>query len=65
MASHSDEDPLERIISVNDCPIDQVTVYKDRAEVSRLLEINFPDGVYEIVIPGLSNSLDTDSGNKY
>ena len=44
------------------CPIQYVTVYNDRAEVTRLLRHHFDDeGVYDLVFEGFSPSVDLTS----
>ena len=48
-------------VSINDCPIHDVVVYSDRAEVKRVVSVEVPDGESTIVVKDLSQSADKDS----
>ena len=48
-------------VELKKCSMDSVVVYKDRAEVKRNVTINIPAGASEVIIKGLSESIDGDS----
>ena len=48
-------------VELKKCSMDSVVVYKDRAEVKRNVTINIPAGESEVIIKGLSESIDGDS----
>ena len=47
--------------SMKDLPCEKVVVFKDRAEVKRSVKTNLKKGENEIVINGVTNSIDRDS----
>ncbi|CAF3845759.1 unnamed protein product [Rotaria sp. Silwood1] len=57
--------PSTTIVHINvkqECPVQYVTVYNDRAEVTRLLRYHFDnEGTYDLVLQGLSPSADLTS----
>jgi len=59
-----DSEKNERRIELNalkDCPVLFVTVYNDRAEVTRGVKVHFQAGVNEVTISGLSDQVDLES----
>lgn len=54
------EKPQKRF-DVRQCPISSVVVYRDRAEVKRLVHAQLPAGESEVVVSGLSASVNGDS----
>jgi len=55
-------EPNSRIdLTIRECPSQQVTVFSDRAELTRLVEVNVPTGDTEIRISGFSDALSRDS----
>ena len=48
-------------VELKKCSMNSVVVYKDRAEVKRIVTINIPAGESEVIIKGLSESIDGDS----
>ena len=58
MSEEKDKNTVD--LSTSDCPITSVTVYKDRAEISRIVKTTLKTGVNEVKITGLVD-LDEDS----
>lgn len=48
-------------LEVKTCSIHNVVVYRDRAEVRRTVNVSLPAGESEVIIKGLSESVDGDS----
>jgi len=48
-------------VSVKACPIEQVTIFNDRAEVTRKLSAQLKRGVNEVSVSGLSSKVDPNS----
>ena len=48
-------------ISVKECPVNNVTVFIDRAEVNRLVEIDVVAGDVEVLVKDLPVVIDKDS----
>ena len=57
--------PKASVVQINieqQCPIQYVTVYNDRAEVTRLLRHHFnAEGTYDLVFEGFSTNVDLTS----
>lgn len=48
-------------INVKSCPVDNVTVFVDRAEVNRLVDVDLENGNNEILLKNLPENIDSDS----
>lgn len=48
-------------LNVKDCSMNSVVIYRDRAEVKRVVPVSIIGGENEIVITGLSEAVDGDS----
>ncbi|XP_065920409.1 protein F37C4.5-like [Dysidea avara] len=48
-------------VVISDCPVINVVVYKDRAEVTREISLQLESGPQEVVLTKLSKSIDKDS----
>ena len=51
----------QQTFTMKDLPCEKVVVFKDRAEVKRLVRTRLKKGENEIVINGVTNSIDRDS----
>lgn len=47
--------------AVRDCSIHSVVVYKDRAEVKRIIYAELLEGINEVVISGLAETINRNS----
>lgn len=54
-------EPSLQKFEASSLPTDHVTVYSDRAEVCKIVKCNLKNGVNEIVVEKLSNSIDSNS----
>ncbi len=49
-------------IAVGDCPVEVVTVFNDRAEVTRRVQLEeLTPGMYDVIVPKLTQSIVADS----
>ena len=48
-------------INIKDCAVSGVVIYRDRAEVKRVVHVSLKGGESDIVITGLSEAVDGDS----
>ena len=48
-------------INVKSCPVNNVTIFVDRAEVNRLVDVNLEKGNVEILLKELPEKIDPDS----
>lgn len=60
-ASSSPKKPSKVEKAAKTCPVDGVTVFLDRAEVKRLVEVDLKQGENEILITELPDVMDEDS----
>lgn len=58
----ADDGPTKIVMSTEDCPVDVVCVFCDRAEVTRTIKVDVEGpGEYELRVEGLPACVDTDS----
>ncbi|XP_065179386.1 protein F37C4.5-like [Sycon ciliatum] len=53
--------PAKKELDVSKCPVSEVVVYLDRADVTREVKVELSVGENEIVVKQLSNAIDSDS----
>eukprot|EP00238_Polyblepharides_amylifera_P001137 CAMPEP_0196572524 /NCGR_PEP_ID=MMETSP1081-20130531/2567_1 /TAXON_ID=36882 /ORGANISM="Pyramimonas amylifera, Strain CCMP720" /LENGTH=732 /DNA_ID=CAMNT_0041889879 /DNA_START=72 /DNA_END=2270 /DNA_ORIENTATION=+ len=53
--------PTTISVLAEDCLVDRVVVYQDRADVTRIVEVEVQPGESEVVITGLTHSMQADS----
>lgn len=46
---------------IKDCPVKNVTIFTDRAEVNRLIDLDLPKGNVEVLLKNLPSCVDEDS----
>lgn len=55
------KDPKQLEFAVKDCSIHSVVVYKDRAEVKRVIRAELLAGVNEVIVSGLAETINRNS----
>jgi len=60
-AMPEDRTPEKKSVPLDATSVSAVTVFSDRAEVTRLVTLDLPGGLYEVTIQGLTSKADEDS----
>lgn len=53
--------PVKKEMYMKDCPVKNVTIFTDRAEVNRLIDLDLPKGKVEVLLKNLPSCVDEDS----
>lgn len=64
-AGHASQTPTKVELAAKVCPVDGVTVFLDRAEVKRMIQVDLKAGENEVLITELPQVLDEDSIRYY
>ena len=52
---------INKEMFIKDCPVKNVTIFTDRAEVNRLVDLDLPTGNVEVLLKNLPSCVDEDS----